>query len=793
MADEEKEPVGLPGVGAASPRWHRWRDLHNEGTLLLQDGRPHHARSPLAAAYAETQVQDVDEEGLLHRATTATNMAGVAEAEGDLAEAERLITESVELSAGLGGYAGAQATLVNSLVSRAQLAMSTGRPTAADADLARAFAVADELPEPGDLLAFTLHGARTTLWMVTGELAEAEQEALIALDIALAFRPELAVYPCDNLARIALACDNPEAAEEFRRIAEDPALTAEEWGTADGIVMVGADDGAPDPAVLAPGSRAELAPWPLGPRWRRSVALNLEGVRHVATHQLAEADGLFQAAERATRTVGGGLDALFCRANVLINRTGIASTRGDAEGALGFAEEAVEALVTVVTAVGADHGAAAVLAQARQLRAAMLRELGRHAEALAELARVEELLPSLGAGRHAAEVWWRLLRTTLLMVTGRFAEAADEGERALALAQEHAPWLAPRAYVMLAEQASGIGDNETSATRLRLARELFAALGETEGEVATLVSLGRLDYLAERPEEARRHYDAAEALLPPEGAAQMRAACRHGRAAVAVSSGRAEEGLALLRQALDEWGEGRTPLVEIAFHQVAGSAHAALDNHAEAERCLLTARRLGQDHYGWHLALTVDWWRAHTHINWAADLADEAQRAPLLDTALDLAVPAALAAEAARQFFTAGVARERWVALAAAPATRAALLAIRSLGDAALGVALLDHLAATVSLRLHEPAASVPSAGPPDVLTVPLPTPAPLTNDQLSYAAAGLGLVSTGDEAFPAPQLALPPRVRVATEVPSPLEPWIERAEERYGFPIRSAEVVRAW
>ncbi|WP_062213952.1 tetratricopeptide repeat protein [Streptomyces sp. NBRC 109706] len=948
MADEDEEPAGLPGVRPASPRWHRWRDLHNEGTLRLRAGQLDEARGPLAAAYAETQVPDVDEEGLLHRAATATNASGLAEALGDPAEAERLISESVELCADLGDYDGAPATLVNSLIGRAQLLISTDRHTAAGADLDRAFAIADQLPEPGELLAYSLHGARSVLYMVTGELAEAEQEALIALDIALAFRPELAAYPCANLAQIALACDNPEAAEEFRRIAEDPSQAAEELGAVDGMVTVGADDGVPDPAVLAPGTHAELTPWPLGPRWRRAVSLNLEGIRQVAAAQLADADSLFAFAERATWAVGGGLDALVCRANIQMNRAGIASSQGDATTALALTDKALTSLFEVHTslnpaaghttpptqdtvgnptvddvpdptsqrdlagqdtngqsaagntpgqatvrnttgqgpagqgtpdnttvamppgqggtggvpgrnAVGnaavsnvpgqdaagrgapgdaavakipdqsaagnpAGQGApdeaagqsaaghsdagrgrggalpqahalpqAAALVQARQLRAAMLRELGRLGEGLEELGRIEALLPSLGDGRPTAEVWWRLLRASLLMASGRFAEADDEGRRALALAQEHAPWLAARVHVMLAEHASTIGDYETSATRLRLAGELFAALDETEGQVAALVSLGRLEYLAGRPEEARRHYDRAEALLPAAGAAQVRAACRHGQAAVAVSSGRPEEALALLEQSHAEWGETRTPLVEIAFHQVAGSAHAALENHAEAERCLLTARRLGQEHYGWHLALTVDWWRAQSLINWAADLPDDARRAPLLDTALDLAVPAALAAEAARQFFAPGGARERWVAMAAAPATRAALLAIRSLGDAPLGVALLDHLAATVSLRLDGPAARVPTVAPPDVLTVPLPTPAPLTDDQLSYAAAGLGLVTTGDPAFPAPRLALPPRVRVAAEVPSPLEPWIERAEERYGFAVRSAGVVRAW
>ncbi|WP_345024153.1 hypothetical protein, partial [Streptomyces sedi] len=130
------------------------------------------------------------------------------------------------------------------------------------------------------------------------------------------------------------------------------------------------------------------------------------------------------------------------------------------------------------------------------------------------------------------------------------------------------------------------------------------------------------------------------------------------------------------------------------------------------------------------------------------------------------------------------------------PTLRAALLATRNAGRPALAVALLDHLTATASLSAGAPGGAVPPPGtkaPPDVADVPLPRRGPLTEERLSYTAAAIGLATGGDPAFPAPRLALPPRVRVAPGTPSELEPWMERAERIYGFPVRAPEAVRAW
>ncbi|MFC0069282.1 hypothetical protein ACFFQW_36195, partial [Umezawaea endophytica] len=138
-------------------------------------------------------------------------------------------------------------------------------------------------------------------------------------------------------------------------------------------------------------------------------------------------------------------------------------------------------------------------------------------------------------------------------------------------------------------------------------------------------------------------------------------------------------------------------------------------------------------------------------------------------------------AEAVRHRFAHGPLRERWIALAAAPATRAAFTAIGSLGDVRLAAAYVDHLTATVSLHTEASQAFARE----ELVTLP----APPAEDHLPYAASFPRVASADLTA----DFLLPPRVRVDPAVPSPLDPWIDEAQRRYGLPVRSAEAVSAW
>jgi hypothetical protein len=113
-----------------------------------------------------------------------------------------------------------------------------------------------------------------------------------------------------------------------------------------------------------------------------------------------------------------------------------------------------------------------------------------------------------------------------------------------------------------------------------------------------------------------------------------------------------------------------------------------------------------------------------------------------------------------RRRFPHGPLRERWVALASAPAVRSAFLAIRAVEDVELAAAYIDHLAGAVSFDAAPPVARE------DLVSLPEP---------------------------PAEVPELPPRVRVDPAVPSTLDHWLDVTEERYGFPVRSAHAVASW
>jgi len=484
--------------------------------------------------------------------------------------------------------------------------------------------------------------------------------------------------------------------------------------------------------------------------------LNNEGVRLVRAGDYAGAVAAFDAAYRAT-LVSDEVEAPACRAAIAGNLSGLVD-------AVRWSTEAIELARSILAAVGDPHDTSDVLVNALLVRAQHLGHASRATEALADL---DE------AARYADTVALRSARARVLVTAGRFGEASTEATAALDLAYAAEPHLAASLHMTLAEIAGSTGDLAGSAEHHALARDLSAATGDRATEAGAVLSLARLAYLGSDNDRAEALYDEAEGLLHDDP--RRLAVCLHGRAAVAIGRGRPEDALRLLDQVRDRLGDQATPVELIALHQVRGGALETLGDYAGADEEYAIACAVSERAGLRHVALGIAWWRADALIRSAT-----APDPDLGRRALDLALPAALAAEAVRHRFAHGPLRERWIALAAAPATRAAFAAIGMLGDVQLAAAYVDHLTATVTL--HTEAAQVPARD--ELLTLPEP-PA----DHLPYAASFLTVAGTDLTAdFP-----LPPRVRVDPATPSTLDPWIDVAERRYGFPVRSAEAVASW
>lgn len=500
----------------------------------------------------------------------------------------------------------------------------------------------------------------------------------------------------------------------------------------------------------------------IGPRWHHCVELNTRGAMLAQSGDFQGAAATFDEAYRLTLGADDDVEALVCRAAIAGNRAGLATTLGDFDTALRCSTETIELSRVIEARVGDQYGTTSGRVGALSTRAQYLRYRSRYDDALRDLDEAFAALPATTANNEIATVNLHTVRASVLAAAGRFDEGMAAARAALALADEKAPHLAPYTHMSLADIADSVGDTATSAEHLHLAQAIFAAAGDQNGEATALLSLGRLSYLADRHDEADERYAAAEALFGRIGNSLQLMTCLHGRAAVAVRRGRPREALALLDRVLAAGGANAAPVVLVATYQVQGSALEALGEFAQAEERYAAACESSRAAGLWHATLGIDWWRADTLARWAAAAPTMAERVELRRRSLDRALPAALAAEAVRQRFAHGPLRERWVALATAPATRAALSAITALNDVELAAAYIDHLAAAVSLT-----AAPGPARREDVLSLPAPPSGPATD--------------------------LPPRVRVDPAVRSPLDDWLDLAEERYGVAVRAPGVVRSW
>lgn len=583
------------------------------------------------------------------------------------------------------------------------------------------------LPDAEPAQQVALHHSRVGLLMMAGRLVEAEREATETVTLAARHAPEYLANLYTNLAMLAEATGDGHRAATYRLLGDNPDQE------------------------------------PLGPEWLRFVELNTEGVVLLSAGDRVGAVVAFDAAYRETEGRDDA-EALVCRAGAAGNLAGIVE-----EDTVRWSTEAITAARSALELLGDRYGIATTLTNALISRASAHLAHTRLPEALDD---ADEALSVAVDDTTLATV--RAIRARVLAIGGRYAEAAQEAQTALDLAYANAPAMAASIHMTLAEITSGTGDLPGAAEHLALARDLCAATGDVAGEGTAVLSAARLAYLASDNDRADALYDEAAALLTENP--DLLAACLIGRAAVAVLRGRPAEALELV----DQMGPAATPLALVAVHQVKGSAHETAGDFAAAEACYAEAAATCAEAGLWHVALGMAWWRADALIRRAADETGDERRA-IAERALDLALPAALAAEAVRQRFPHGPLRERWVALASAPATRSAFLAIRAVADAPLAAAYIDHLAGAVSFD----GGSAQPVAREDLVSLPEP---PVSEAHLPYAAAGLPSGFSAAVGF-----ELPPRVRVDPGTPSALDSWLDVAEERYGFPVRSTQAVASW
>ncbi|SDG03985.1 hypothetical protein SAMN05216553_10523 [Lentzea fradiae] len=447
------------------------------------------------------------------------------------------------------------------------------------------------------------------------------------------------------------------------------------------------------------------------------------------------------------------------RARALSNLAAVALDRGDVEESIRFARAAVDiASPDVREAATARLGCALLVA-------------ARYDEALAVLSEVDD--SALAA--HT--------RARALVALGRPAEAEPAARGALDLALVTAPALAPGALVTLALAVQATGDQE-AGEHVRFAAELrTAAPAPPEREDLARFALGAGDLGT-----ADRHYDLAAEQYAALGIEVRAAHCLLGRAAVAVRRTRLTKANRLLRKAAEALVRAGDDLALIECHTIHGRMLLQARLHRAADESFLAARALAVEHKAWHEVARVDAGRAEAALGSIGRLTRGSTRAERLRSALNLALPAALATDALRHRFAPGTARERWVRSVADPVLALALRIIAELGLTDLALEVLENKAAGVALDTG------PSTPDSEALTFRSAYRMADTDEELPYAAAALTAgLRGGPDSAPVKGFAVPPAVQAIPSGESLLEPWIEAAQERYRLPVRSAERVRAW
>jgi tetratricopeptide (TPR) repeat protein len=525
-----------------------------------------------------------------------------------------------------------------------------------------------------------------------------------------------------------------------------------------------------------------------GPRWAPVRELNNAAARLATEGRFAEATPMFEEAYAMTLVADVDAAGLDVRARVLGNLSSMAERRGDTVEALRLADESISACLAAEAQAGDRYGTVAVRVATLIQRAQTFQLLGRLDEALADLDTALAITAGLGEGDDDALVRTILHNTRGVLLYGleRLEEAETEARIALDLATAHDPRLTGHPYSLLASIAQSLNQFEAAMEYARLAEQVHEFAGDAAEAALAVANQGRIAMSRGDFETGRELLSRAERGLADSERPLQAAEISLSLAAAERQAGSPQTARELLAPAIETFrNAGNADKLAEAL-AVDGEILAALGEFKQADASYVAAwNQYAVTGARYHLA-HIDLRRAFVLIARFERETKRRKQYRLVQQALTLALPAALATDAIRHRFAPGRAREQWVATVANPAMTTSLNLAMMLQDGPLISELMEHMSATVSLHS-------PDAAPFDGALVPEPlTPQMFEGElELSYTASALITGHSAD--FPAARFALPPRLLVNPNRPSHLEPWIQMTEGRYGFPIRSDEVVQAW
>lgn len=534
----------------------------------------------------------------------------------------------------------------------------------------------------------------------------------------------------------------------------------------------------------------------LGPRWHPFRDLNNAGSRLADQGHLSEARAKYDAAYRLTLVDDIDAAGWDARARVLGNLAGLSETQGDIDGAFRFAAEALEACDQALEQVGDRYGTRAVKASTLINRAQTLHRVGRLEDSLLDLD------AALGLASGGTQDNDNLLAHSLhntkantLVSLDRWTDAEIEARAGLELAMRHFPALAGHSYTTLAIIMEATGDYLAAEEFLQLSADVHAIQSDRSARAAAVANLGRLamrrgDFTAAADAFAQAEEAFTTCELPGRAAE-----IQYSRGVLAINDGDLEQARALMTGALPGLAATGDSTTLAECRGLLGDLLAVGGDYDGAEELHLIARRTHTTAGANFQAARLDGRRAVARYLRAVHATSQQDQLRYLRESLDLALPAALATDAIRHRFAPGPARERWVAAVSEPVMAMVFSLTVQLHDIALLWELIENVSATVSLRSETQLnpLQIGLAQAFESLTGPQEWE-PSTEEATLPFSAGAALTTVDEtRSFPVSGFDLPPRLRVDPDRSAVLSDWIDQAEERYGFPVRTREEIDSW
>lgn len=513
-------------------------------------------------------------------------------------------------------------------------------------------------------------------------------------------------------------------------------------------------------------------------------------------HMAADFDAacaVYDEALAAAESMEDSPDVRFLRAHLLADLGTVLLDASDLPGAEDAVDRSRALLDGIASASMGPRGRQLwleMVLRALIARSDLLRRTGRLDEALAGLDEATATLAEFDDpdGLRSAELG--LNRVLLLMDRGEWGTAEEQAALLLSGTAASAAEAVPRLLTALGVICSSTGRLDAAEDHFARAEDAFRSLGNT-GERQTLLA-HRASLAMQRGELdlAERLFTEASAFFEQQRRFGDLAVCEQARSFLADRRGDATGAHDLLAASLDRFA--RLGAAVAAADSMLTGAQQAYDRGEveEMQRLAQGARDVYQERGILERCAQVDLMLARTledNLN-RTDHGDHERRS--VDTALSLAVPAALALAAARHDFVSAHARSQWLRLADDAMRLAFRLAVRR-QDQGLLFELVEHRCAGAALALSPAAGSV---APSEDTAAVFPDAAMKTYGDPDTGAMTLGGVAAEAAASAGLRVAPPPKVRMSPETGRiALQEFIEAAEYRYRRRIVDEEEVPFW